>query len=167
MSNSKKRPFEPCHFLPYREVCRSSPPKGHIWIDVSSYATPPFDSLSPYTPHGDIPVPGMEGTFSDCVEGIWQGLKVIRSRIAPRYFKGRGKKRGGKPSGHSMGGRKRLLKLEEAGRLIYVPSYEWMLEQRIESRLIHELLFLMYERVPLFFYDRESNGSIHKNEPLA
>lgn len=33
--------------------------------------------LSPFYPHGHIPVPGMEGVFSASVEGIWQGLKVF------------------------------------------------------------------------------------------
>jgi predicted DCC family thiol-disulfide oxidoreductase YuxK len=38
--------------------------------------------------HGGIPVPGMDGTTSDTVEGVWQGLKVIRGQIATRYFRG-------------------------------------------------------------------------------
>lgn len=33
--------------------------------------------MSPFYPHGHIPVPGMEGAFSASVEGIWQGLKVF------------------------------------------------------------------------------------------
>ena len=52
---------------------------------------------------GGIPVPGMPGTVSDTVEGIWQGLKVIRGKIAPHLFRGRGQKRGGKPAGHQYG----------------------------------------------------------------
>ena len=37
--------------------------------------------------------------------------------------------RGGKPSGHKFG--KRELGIVEARRRIYVPTYEWVLENRI------------------------------------
>jgi catechol 2,3-dioxygenase-like lactoylglutathione lyase family enzyme len=90
-----------CVFLPYSH--RGNLPAGSVIYDVSSYADFPYCTLSPMWPHGGIPVPGMPGTTSDSVEGIWQGLKVIRGEIAPRYFSGPGPKRGGKPSGLRLG----------------------------------------------------------------
>lgn len=33
--------------------------------------------LSPFYPHGGIPVPFSEGMTATCVEAIWQGLKVF------------------------------------------------------------------------------------------
>lgn len=39
-----------------------------LWLD-----------LSPFYPHGNIPVPFSENTFAYSVEGIWQGLKVFES----------------------------------------------------------------------------------------
>ena len=91
----RQLPFARCVFVPrHHAACL---PPGGVVIDVSSYADPPFCTLSPMWVHGGIPVPGMPGTTSDTVEGVWQGLKVIRGKTAPRYFRGPGQKRGGKP----------------------------------------------------------------------
>src|SRR4051812_14302173 len=98
MSKSKSKPFAPCVFLPFR--LRKQAPKGAVVHDVSSYADHPLCTLSPFWAHGGIPVPGMDGTTSDSVEGIWQGLKLINNKISPRFFDGQGKKRGGIPRGH-------------------------------------------------------------------
>ena len=156
-----------CRFLPYREAQRSNPPPGVEWIDVSSLADTPYDTLSPMYPHGEIPVPGMEGTVSDSVEGIWQGLKVIRGRIEPRFFRGPGRKRGGKPTGHRFGTESRLLKLEAARQRIYVPAYEWMLEHRVAPSLLETFLTRARGGVVQCFHDLASNGSMAKDAPLA
>ena len=50
---------------------------GAILVDVTSKATDGLVKLSPFYPHGDIPVPFSEGYTASCVEGIWQGLKVF------------------------------------------------------------------------------------------
>lgn len=46
-----------------------------IIFDVTSKGA--MKQMSPFYPHGHIPVPGMDGMFSASVEGIWQGLKVF------------------------------------------------------------------------------------------
>ena len=79
----KRRNFAPCVFVPFR--LRDQLPTVATVYDVSSYADHPFCTLSPFWPHGGIPVPGMIRTTSDSVEGIWQGLKLIDGKIAPRY----------------------------------------------------------------------------------
>lgn len=56
-------------FLPYR--LRDQVPRGAVGFDVSTYADYSFCTLSPFWPHGGILVPGMPGTTSDSVEGIW------------------------------------------------------------------------------------------------
>ena len=48
-----------------------------ILADVTSGATDGLVKLSPFYPHGDIPVPFSEGHTATCVEAIWQGLKVF------------------------------------------------------------------------------------------
>ena len=161
------RNFEPCRFLPYSRARKEKPPQDALWLDVSSDANHPWNLFSPYYPHGNIPIPGLKNRTSDTVEGIWQGLKVIKGEIAERYFKGIGKKRGGKPTGHRFGDEKRLLKLEAARRRIYIPAYEWVLENRVPAELIEEVLENMYRGIPQFFYDYESNGNISKDMPLA
>jgi hypothetical protein len=156
-----------CRFLPYRLARTSRPPGGAVWIDVSSDAEEPFNQLSPFFPHGGIPVPGMPGMKSDSVEGIWQGLKVIRGKIAPRYFAGVGHKRGGKPAGHQWGEQKRLLSLVEARRKIYIPAYVWMLDNCVNAMILDEFVDQAFRGLPQFFYDKQDNGVIEKDEPLA
>ena len=50
-----------------------------VITDVTSQATDGLVKLSPFYPHGGIPVPFSEGYTAMCVEGIWQGLKVFES----------------------------------------------------------------------------------------
>jgi len=156
-----------CQFLPYRLARTGVPPAGTEWIDVSSSAESPYDQLSPFFAHGGIPIPGMANKRADSVEGIWQGLKVIRGKMAPRFFEGAGQKRVGKPRGHQLGDTTRLLGLEEARRKIYLPAYEWMLDNCIETDIFEHFISQAFRGVPQFFYDREDNGSIGKDAPLA
>jgi hypothetical protein len=143
--------FTPCSHV------ENLPPGSRV-IDVSSYADFPFCTLSPMWQHGGIPVPGMPGTSSDSVEGVWQGLKVIRGAIAPRLFRGPGKKRGGKPSGHQYGDR--LLPLVEARQKIFRVAYEWMLDHRADPALIQSLLDAARRGVVQFVHDVGDNGDI-------
>ncbi|OYP63139.1 hypothetical protein [Prevotella sp. P3-122] len=52
---------------------------GALIVDVTSKATDGLVKLSPFYPHGNIPVPFSEGYAATCVEGIWQGLKVFEN----------------------------------------------------------------------------------------
>ena len=156
-----------CKFLPYLQVRTGKPSPGVLWLDVSSSGEHPLNELSPFYPHGNIPIPGMKSKRSDSVEGIWQGLKVIRGKVAPRFFQGSGQKRVGKPRGHQYGESSRLLGLEEARRKIYLPAYEWMLGNCIAAEVIDGFIEQAFRGVPQFFYDREDNGSIGKDAPLA
>lgn len=152
-----RRPsFTPCVFLPYR--LRRTAPAGALVYDVSSYADQPLCTLSPFWPHGGIPIPGADGETSDSVEGIWQGLKVIDGKTAPRFFAGGGRKRGGKPRGHQFGGK--LLKIVEAREKIYRVAYEWMLENRADRELLEGFIQQALAGVPQFFHDVSNNGAI-------
>jgi hypothetical protein len=153
-----------CVFLPYSH--RDGVPRGSVVFDVSSYADHPYCTLSPMWAHGGIPVPGTPGAVSDSVEGIWQGLKVIRGKTAPHLFAGRGRKRGGKPAGHRHGGR--LLGCVEARFKIYKVAYEWMLDNRVDPALIGEFLGRARAGLTQFFHDLGDNGDINNpSEPLA
>lgn len=124
--------------------------------DVSSYADHPYCTLSPMWPHGGIPVPGKPGTTSDSVEGVWQGLKLIGGKIAPRYFAGQGAKRGGIPRGHQYGDK--LLKLVEAREKIYRVTYEWMLDHRADAALIAGFISQAFAGVRQHLHDVGNNG---------
>jgi hypothetical protein len=138
-------------------------PAGTVVYDVSSYADHPYCTFSPMWVHGGIPVPGMPGVKSDTVEGIWQGLKVIRGKTAPHLFKGRGKKRGGKkPSGHQYGAK--LLGYVEARYKIYKVAYEWVLGHRIDPGLIAGFVDQAFRGVPQHFHDLGDNGDINNTD---
>jgi hypothetical protein len=161
----RRTAFARCVFLPYRH--RDGVPRGSVVLDVSSYADPPYCTLSPMWAHGGIPVPGMPGATADSVEGIWQGLKVVRGKTAPHLFAGRGRKRGGgKPAGHLHGGR--LLGCVEARFKIYKVAYEWVLDNRVDPALIGEFLRRARAGVTQFFHDLGDNGDLNDpSQPLA
>lgn len=160
----RRRGFARCVFVPYGH--REHLPKDAVVYDVSSHAEEPFCRLSPFYVHGGIPVPGMPGVTSDTVEGVWQGLKVIRGEIATRFFSGWGRKRGGKPRGHRLG--TKLLGIVEARYKIYRPTYEWMLENRIDPALIRKFVDTALAGVTQSFHDLGDNGDINNRDaPLA
>lgn len=105
---------------------------GAIIFDVTSKGA--MKQMSPFYPHGHIPVPGMEGVYSASVEGVWQGLKVFEYEgIDKSCFNNKtmcNLKRTcrvhGKCLGHKYGDL--LLRYIEARKKIYVPSYYYMLE---------------------------------------
>lgn len=154
-----------CAFLRYSQ--RDNVPADSVVYDVSSYADDPYCRLSPMWPHGGIPVPGMDGTTADSVEGIWQGLKVIRGRTAPRLFSGSGHERGGgKPAGHQYG--RKLLGIIAARFKIYKVAYEWMLDHRIDPNLIGQFTDRARRGLPQYFHDVGDNGDINNaRQPLA
>lgn len=161
---SRRTPFARAVFVPRYHV--ENLPPGSTVIDVSSYAPEPFCTLSPMWVHGGVPVPGLPGVTSDTVEGVWQGLKVIRGETAPRFFRGPGAKRGGKPSGHRFGAK--LLGIVEARRRIYVPTYEWVLENRVAPAVIAGLIDAALSGVVQHIHDVSDNGDINDpGQPLA
>lgn len=111
-----------------------------IIADVTSKAQDDLVRLSPFYPHGDIPIPFTEGMTATCVEAIWQGLKVFETcDIDIDLFQNNTMKnikrtirRFGKPLGHRKGvyGTE-LLDYMTARNLIYIPTYRWMLENKV------------------------------------
>ena len=105
-------------------------------LDVTSRGAEPWIRLSPFYPHGGIPVPGHPDRTSQSVEGIWQALKIFATeqedftKLDITTMKGikRTVRRLGPPLGHRLDGR--LLSYEGARRLIYLPVYRWMLDHR-------------------------------------
>ena len=113
-----------------------------ILADVTSGAKDGLVKLSPFYPHGGIPVPFSEGYTATCVEAIWQGLKVFEgcdvdtSLFLNDTMKGlkRTVRRFGKPLGHRKGvNGMELLGYIEARKQIYIPTYRWVLENKVAS----------------------------------
>lgn len=111
-----------------------------ILADVTSKAKDGLVKLSPFYPHGGIPVPFSEGYTATCVEAVWQGLKVFETcDVDVSLFENdtmRNIKRTvhkyGKPLGHRKGVHgTELLDYIEARKQIYIPTYLWMLENKV------------------------------------
>ena len=115
---------------------------GAILADVTSKATDDLVKLSPFYPHGGIPIPFSEGMTATCAEAIWQGLKVFEnSDVDVSLFMNdtmknikRSVRKNGKPLGHRKGVKGcELLDYIEARKQIYIPTYRWVLENKVSS----------------------------------
>jgi hypothetical protein len=113
-----------------------------VIADVTSQAKDSLVRLSPFYPHGGIPVPFSEGYTAACVEGIWQGLKVFEGEdVAPEMFRNdtmKNIKRTVRTHGRVLGHRKgvngtEILGYVEAKHQIYIPTYRWVLENKVPS----------------------------------
>lgn len=113
-----------------------------IIADVTSQATDGLVKLSPFYPHGGIPVPFSKGYTAMCVEAIWQGLKVFETADVDVKLFGndtmknikRSVRRFGKPLGHRKGvNGTELLGYIEARKQIYLPAYRWVLENKVAN----------------------------------
>ncbi|MFG2248910.1 DUF6939 family protein [Spirillospora sp. NPDC048823] len=133
-------------------------------LDVTSRAPEPWVRLSPFYPHGGIPVPGHPDRTAQSVEGVWQALKVFASededfsKLDVTTMKGikRTVRRLGPPLGHRFEGR--LLGYEEARRSIYLPAYRWMLDHRAAA-LVAELRDLSTQHTVVLL-DYTTNGDV-------
>jgi hypothetical protein len=144
-------------------------------VDVTSKATTALVKLSPFYPHGGIPVPFSENITAKSVEGIWQGLKVFEdSNIDISMFENdtmknikRTVRRFGKPLGHRKGVKGvELLDYIQARIEIYLPSYLWILENKVQY--IIEKLRTASENEDIVLLDYETNCDVlNPNKPLS
>lgn len=142
---------------------------GATIIDVTSKADEPWVRFSPFYPHGGIPVPGSE-LESESVEGLWQALKVFESegvdhaKLAVTNMKGikRSVRTRGRVLGHQFAGE--LLGYLEARKRVYLPSYRWVLE----NRLFDEVAQLKTIAGDVVLLDYETNGDLENlAKPLS
>lgn len=148
------------------ERIRAEYPDAEI-LDVTS--TSPYHSiqiLSPFYPHGNIPIPFSDGQTATCVEAVWQGLKVFQEEgISLDTFKNdtmknlkRTVRKYGKPLGHRKGiNGDELLDYPDARMLIYIPTYKWVLDNIPE---VHHVVNRLKEHIKekdLVFLDYNTN----------
>ena len=147
-----------------------------IMADVTSGAKDGLVKLSPFYPHGGIPVPFSEGYTATCVEAIWQGLKVFEgSDIDVQMFQNdtmknikRTVRRFGKPLGHRKGvNGKELLDYIEARKQIYIPTYRWVLENKV-AHIIERLRAASNEGKTIVLLDYDTNADVENpKKPLS
>lgn len=146
-----------------------------ILADVTSQAETRLRELSPFYPHYDIPVPFSEGYTATCVEAIWQGLKVFEScDVDIEMFKNdtmknikRTVRRFGKPLGHRKGVHGiELLGYIEARKQIYIPTYKWVLENKVDW--IIEKLREASKTKTIVLLDYDTNADVENaKKPLS
>jgi len=146
-----------------------------ILADVTSGAKDGLVKLSPFYPHGGIPVPFSEGYTATCVEAIWQGLKVFEGAdVDIEMFKNdtmknikRTVRRFGKPLGHRKGVHgTELLSYIEARKQIYIPTYKWMLENKVAT--IIERLKEASKTKTIVLLDYDTNADVENaKKPLS
>lgn len=139
---------------------------GAIICDVTSKAKDSLVKLSPFYPHGGIPVPFSEGWTATCVEAIWQGLKVFASAdVDTEMFKNdtmknikRTVRRFGKPLGHRKGvNGTELLGYIDARKLIYIPTFRWVLENKVADIVAKMKEAAKTKTIVLLDYDTNSD----------
>ena len=147
-------------------------------LDITSASEKKYaQMLSPFYPHGNIPVPFTPGMTATCVEAIWQGLKVFQSAdVDMELFKNdtmRGLKRTvrhfGQPLGHRKGVYgKELLNYFDARMLIYLPTYKWVLDN---VPAVHDIVTRIAERAKtndIVFLDYNTNTEFRDiSSPLS
>lgn len=148
---------------------------GAMLIDVTSKANDEWVKLSPFYPHGGIPVPFSDGFKASCVEAIWQGLKVFElydvdtTLFTNNTMKGlkRTVRKFGKPLGHRKGVHgTELLGYIDARKQIYLPAYHCVLENKVQD-LINKLR-IMSQSKTIVLLDYETNADVdNPRKPLS
>jgi hypothetical protein len=137
-------------------------------VDVTSKAQDEFVEFSPFYPHGGIPVPFCEETFSFSVEGIWQGLKVFEDAdVDTSLFRKRdmkNMKRTTRTFGQCLGHRKgvdgeELLDYLTARKLIYLPSYKWVLDNKLQKLVT--AIRIISKNKPVVLLDYNTNPDVN------
>ena len=134
--------------------------------------------LSPFYPHGRIPIPGESKTVTaTCVEAIWQGLKVFEDDgIDLVMFRNdtmknikRTVRKFGKPLGHQYGVfSKELLGYDDAKRLIYIPTYRYVLENVASVKRSLDKIRTILETRDVVLLDYNLNpDNADKSKPLS
>ena len=146
-----------------------------VILDVTSNGEEPWLRFSPFYPHGGIPVPFSPGVTAMSVEGIWQALKVFEtagideSKFGITTMKGlkRTVRRFGRVLGHQRGvASNELIDYVAARKSIYLPTYRWVLDNRLTEQ-VNQLLGLANSKT-IVLLDYETNADIaDTRKPLS
>ena len=143
-------------------------------IDVTSHAQDEFVKFCPFYPNGGIPIPFTDD-IAVSVEGIWQGLKVFEDAdVDPTFFSKRDMKnlkRTVRKFGPCLGPRKgvhgeELLGYIEARKLIYLPCYKWVLENKLQKLVA--AVRIISKNKPVVLLDYNTNPDVNNpKKPLS
>ena len=148
--------------------------KDYTILDLTSKSEEKWIKFSPFYPHGNIPVPFSNDLFSETVEGIWQGLKVFENEsidintFTIKNMKGikRTTRKYGKITGHQKGVNSgKILNYCDAKKLIYLPAYKWVLENKLQDEL--EEIKKLLKNNKVLFLDYNVNMELYNDKPLS
>ena len=173
---SKKKPLEPGkkdkNGKPILSLKEKYP--NAMIIDVTSKAQDEFVKFSPFYPIGGIPVPFTDD-IAVSVEGIWQGLKVFEDADIDTslFFKRdmKNMKRTVSKYGPCLGHRKgvhgeELLDYLTARKLIYLPCYKWVLENKLQKLVT--AIRIISKNKPVVLLDYNTNTDVYNpKSPLS
>lgn len=143
-----------------------------VILDITSTSELRYAKLlSPFYPHGNIPIPYTDPTKlrATCVEAVWQGLKVFQSvGVDFSTFRNdtmKGLKRTvrtlGLPLGHLKGAYgTELLNYFDARMLIYLPTYKYVLDNVAEVHSIVERIAEESKVKDIVFLDYNTNTDV-------
>ena len=124
-----------------------------VILDITSNSSKRYAQwLSPFYPHYNIPIPFTDNLYATCVEAVWQGLKVFKGHdVDFDTFKNdtmknlkRTVRKYGTPLGHRKGAYgTELLNYGDARRLIYMPTYKWVLDN---VKCVHDTVLKIKEQ---------------------
>lgn len=147
-------------------------------LDLTSSSTKRYGQiLSPFYPHGNIPIPNTPDLKATCVEAVWQGLKVFENndvdfntfQNATMHNLKRTIRKYGKPIGHRYGAySKTILDYFNARMLIYLPTYKYVLDNVEEVRNILERIKERAKSHVVIFLDYNTNTDYRDiSKPLS
>jgi len=149
---------------------------GSPIIDLTSKGDHPWVKFSPFYPHGDIPVAFSGNLVAQSVEGIWQGLKVFENadvdvakfQITDMKNIKRTTRKYGRVLGHRKGVKgDSLMSYPDARKHIYLPSYWWVLENKLQDE-ISALKDIISGNRDTVLLDYETNDDINNlSRPLS
>lgn len=146
-----------------------------VFLNVTSSGKMPWRKFSPFYPHGLIPIPNSNDHFSETVEGVWQGLKVFQnSGISDFSFKIKSMKdikrnslTNGKIIGHQYGIKSNeILDYFNARKLIYLPVYQFILQNYLQSEIKELKKILTSNSIVLLDYDTNCD-ILNLKKPLS
>ena len=166
--------MKPVKFIPRTKVKEMIKANYYaVFYDTSTHAPYALNfpqvvnasEFSPFIAYGNIPVP-KTNEVSDSVEGIWQGLKVIRKKTDFSYFHGKGRKRQGKPKGHQYG--KKVISYVQARKKIFIPTYTHMVFNCVPVESLQRIHDQSIRGIEQYFFDVDDNQNVgNVKSPLA
>lgn len=146
-----------------------------IICDITSTSDNSLVKLSPFYPHGDIPVPFSNGCFGASVEGIWQGLKVFENEDVDLAYLSNTSMKGlkrtcrihGKVIGHRKGiNGNEILDYQTAKFEIYIPTYQWVLDNKV-SYILEKMRAAMENQDLVLLDYNTSENVLDETKPLS